>query len=65
MVWPAAKKDYALDHMVSKTTAPEMEMQGKGKGKGGPGFHKHKFRGNKTGKYEKTAGSKTKLPNLK
>lgn len=51
---PAAKKDYALSHMVSKTTAPPMKMQGKKGVSKGP--RNRKWRGNMAGKYQQTGG---------
>lgn len=63
---PAAKKDYAADHMVSKTTAPEMVMQGKKKSGKGPNVNKQNFRGNVVGgKYKQGTGGETKLGSLK
>jgi hypothetical protein len=62
---PAAKKNYALENMVSKTTAPRIEMQGSVKTEKGPKISSHGYRGNKThGKYESTSGGKTKLGSL-
>lgn len=62
---PAAKKDYALENMVTKTRKPTIEMQGSVKTEKGPAISSHSFRGNKThGKFESTAGGKTKLGGL-
>ena len=61
----AAKKDYAVSHMLSKTRPGSTRRQGKQKLSKGPRVHSAQFRGTKVGKYERVTGSKTKLPNLK
>lgn len=61
----AAKKDYAVSHMLSKTRPGSTHRQGKQTLSKGPRAGSAKYRGNKVGKYEQTSGSKTKLPNLR
>ena len=63
MVQPAAKKDFALEHMVSKTTGSKVKEAGTKTLPKGPRASSAQYRGTKVaGKYERTSGGATKLP---